>query len=238
MTKAIELAKKIRKSLDMDWVSDIEEINFHSVFGAIYNINAIDIEDKNRLICFIIYAYDPDSQWLDLNRDRNDNKLRILESLGGNSTLPIYQQLLYGGNEIINMCVFNFLEELKTWKWTSIFNLLDYSAKMQRFATEETEAEKSYQKMDREGAVREIKSDVDIETISKVNREKGILLDQSIAKRRDADKLLDEIRKEFVATDHATQQDFGFPITELATKKDKLSWRLYIKERNQKKSAI
>lgn len=236
MQKAIELAKKIRKNLDADWTSDIEEINFHSVFGAIYTINTIQIEDKNRLICLIIYAYDPESPWLNLEKDRFDNKLKMIDSLGGDSNLPIYQNFLYIGNEIINMCTFNFLEELKTWEWIAIFNLLDYASKMQRFATEETEAEKSYQKMDKEGAVKTITSEVDIETISKVNKEKGLLLDQSIAKRRQADILLDEIRKKFVGTDHGTQSDFNFNFTDTSLKKDKLSWRNFIKERNLRKS--
>src|SRR5690606_19314881 len=152
-------------------------------------------EDKNRIICFIIYAYSPHSLWLDLKRDRIENKMRILESLGANIKKDIFQQTISNSHEIVQMSVFNFLEEIKDWRWPTIFNLLEFSSKMQRFATEETAEEKKYQKKDKDGETHNITEEIDIKVIANVNKEKGNLLDQAIAKRREADKLLEEIRK-------------------------------------------
>lgn len=234
MQKSIEVTRTISKNLSVDHSSLLEDYNLHYTLGGIYRLK-IDIEDQNRIICFIIYAYDPESLWLDLKKDRDSNRNRILENLGANTTLKIYDSLRSRNDDIINMCVFNYLEELKNWKWAIIFNLLDNAAILQRFASEETEAEKSYQKMNKDGEVKTITSDIDVETLVKAHKGKSDLLDQAISKRRQADALLDELRKEFVSTDQATQSDFGFNFTDTAKKKDILSWRSFIREKNLKK---
>ena len=48
--------------------------------------------------------------------------------------------------------------------------------------------------------------------------------------------LIDEIRKEFVTTDTATQSDFKFIFTDTAKKRDILSWRAWIRQLNDMKS--
>ena len=75
--------------------------------------------------------------------------------------------------------------------------MLDYSSKMFRFATAETETEKTFDKMNKEGDVKTLTQEYDIDIISKINKEKGLLLDQAIAKRKQADLILEEIRKEY-----------------------------------------
>lgn len=236
MTKAIDLSKEIIKDISKDWMQELEDRNLHFIFGAIYNIPELPIEDKNRIICFIILAYSPGSLWLDLNRDRYDNKKRILDSLAANTNEDIYKNIITGKNDIIGMCTFNFLEELKDWRWTAIFNLLDFSSKMQRFANKETESEKSWDEINKSSGEKEtLTEELDMEKVVKINKQKGELLQLAIQKREQAELLLEQIRKDFMQTDIATQSDFGMKFTDTAKKKDILSWRTFIKQRNEKK---
>jgi len=234
MSKEIDLAKLISKDTSIEYKDLIYEYNLPDTFSNIYSI-ASDMHEANVLICFIIYAYSPDSLWLDLKKDRLENKLKILHNLDADINSEIVQSVINGDNEIAGIAIFDFLEELKSWRWRTIFDLLDYSSRMSRFATQVTEAERRYQKINKEGEVRDVIEELDIDVISKVNKEKGMLLDQSIAKRKQADVLLEEIRKEYVTTDQATQQDFGFIFTDTSKKRDILSWRAWIDELNDRK---
>ncbi|HUM53593.1 MAG TPA: hypothetical protein PK431_17365 [Chitinophagales bacterium] len=228
MQNAINLIKLISKDLNKNWQDELFEYNMPDTFKNIYSLDT-PLANANRIICFIVYSYSPESFWLDLKKDRQENKIRILNNLEADINLEIFDDILNNRNEIVGMAIFDFLEGLKSWKWRAIFDLLDYSSKMFRFATQETEEERTIEKLNKEGEVKRITTEYDIETISKVNKEKGLLLEAAIAKRKNADVLLDEIRKEFVTTDTATQSDFKFIFTDTAKKKDILSWRSFIK---------
>lgn len=234
MSKEIDLAKLISKDLTTDYKDLIYEYNMPDTFSNIYSI-ASNTTEANTIICFIIYAYSPDSLWLDLKKDRLENKLKILHNLNANVKSDLIQGIINGDNEIAGIAIFDFLEELKSWRWRTIFDLLDYSSRMSRFATQVTEAERRYQKINKEGEVKDVIEELDIDVISKVNKEKGMLLDQSIAKRKQADVLLEEIRKEYVTTDNAVKNDFGFMFTDTSKKRDILKWREFIDELNEKK---
>jgi len=233
MQKAIDLIKKISKDLSKNYKEELWEYNMPETFANIYFASE-NVEDANRIICFIVYAYSPDSLWLDLNKDRTSNKLRILHNLGADTNNKLYQEIIDNKSELAGMAIFDFLEGLKSWRWRAIFDLLDYSSKMFRFASQETESDISYQKMNKDGEVKDIKETLDIDTISKVNKEKGLLLNQAIEKRKHSDLLLEEIKKQFVATDTATQADFDFTFTDTSKKRDIMSWRGFILDKNEK----
>lgn len=226
MQKALELAKQIKSSLNKDWSNEFDSYNL-KLFNQAYSIDASQ-KDTNIIVCFIAYAYSPDSFWLDIHKDRLENKKVILNNLDADLNSELFQDILSNRHDTFNMCVFDFLEQLKDWRWRAIYDLLDYSSKMFRFATQETEAEKSYEKMNKDGEVKTITQDLDIDVISKVNKEKGILLEQAIAKRRQAETLLAEIQKDYVATDTATQGDFNFTFTETSKKRQVLTWREFV----------
>lgn len=237
MVKAIEISKSIRKDLSKNWLEELEDYNLHKIFEGIYSMD-ISTSDKNIIICFIIYSYSPESLWLDLNKDRLDNKKQILGNLGITDIKGVYIDVISNSHDIIGECVFNFLEQLKNWKWKMVFDLLDFATKIQKFSTQETEEEKSVDKMNKEGVVKTLTQDVGIDIISKVNKEKDWLLDRAIDKRIKADNLLKEIKTEFVKTDEATQSDFGFYFTETAKKKNILSWREFISEKPFEKKKV
>ncbi len=232
MQHAIELTKKISKDLLKEWKEELWEYHMPETFSNIYSTTTI--ANANRIICFIVYAYSPDSLWLDLRKDRLENKQSILKGLGADIKNEIFEDVINGKHEISGMAIFDFLEGLKSWKWRAIFDYLEYSSKMSRFATQETELEKTFDKMNKEGEVKTLTQEYDLESISKINKEKGLLLDQSVAKRKQADVLLEEIKKEYVVVDNATQNDFGFSFTETAKKRDHLSWKEFIQDRNER----
>lgn len=233
MSKQIDLAKKIAKDLDKDWSDLFWDYNMPQSFSQLYA--HYPKSTANKIACFIIFAYSHDSMWLDLNKDRRDNKIQIAERIGCDINEEVFANVIDGKDEVTNIVIFDFLETLKTWKWRAIFDLLEYAARISLFATKETEAEKTFRKQTKDGDVNEFSQNIDIDVIAKVEKEKGLLLDQAHAKRIKADALIKEIQTEFVNTDMASKSDFGFAFTDTSKKINKLSWRDFINERNEKK---
>lgn len=234
MIKYIETAKKIIKESPNSGFPLLKDVNLHTIFEPVYDMD-ISLKQMNAIVCFIIYAYDPDSGWLDLKKDRHENKLRIVEGIGHKA--HDFERILSGEDEKINDVVFNYLNALTDWRWQSVFSMLEYHSKTTRFVNKKTESELSIEKMDKEGTVKTLTEDLAEETIGKITKTKGELLELAMSRRRQADELLSEIRRDFVVTDVATQADFNFSFSETSKiKPDILSWRSFIKERNNKKS--
>ena len=63
----------------------------------------------------------------------------------------------------------------------------------------------------------------------------GKLLREGLNHRKLADEYLLQIEKDYVNLNHRTKQDFGIDYTEAVTKRDIYSWRLWIRELNDKK---
>lgn len=223
------------KSLEQDHSEYLDDMNLKSVFAGISDLGFPRV-DENRLIAFVIFGYDPDSQKLNIEKDRYENKYQILKGLGADADNELFEQILTNANDKFNMVVLNYLETLTNWRWQTIYSLLDYHSNMIRFANQKTEEEKSWDKMSKEGEKLTLKKDYDVDTVAKVNESKGKLLTQAIDARRKADLLLDEIRKTFMVTDNAVQQDLGFTFTDTAKKPiDILSWRSHVVLKNSRK---
>lgn len=237
MQKSLQLIQKISRQLEDNWFADMHEINIHKIFEPVYKIRDLNIQKMNAITCFIVFAYDNDSPWLNLSQDRYENKSRIFKSLGVDVSKTLFDSVMMNEEETINAVIAEYLVEQTNWKWRAVTTLLDYSAKMMRFANQHTETEKESEATDKEGKVTKIVEAYDIEKISKVNKEKGLLLTQAIDAREKADKLLTEIRKEFVGMEHAVQSDFNFSVTD-EKKIDPMSWSQFIAENNRKKALI
>lgn len=234
MQKAVETAKLIIKNPEKNWLPELQENELAGVFKPVYAMN-LSIINANILIAFCIYAYDPDSPKLDIRKDRYDNKSSILSGIGGNVNSELFESILSNSNEEYNNIVLKYLELLTDWRWQTCFSLVDYHSNMIRFANQKTDAEKTFEKMNKEGEVKTLTSEYDIDVLAKVNKQKGELLELAIKSRERADKLLSEIKKDFVNTDTAVQADLGFVFSDTAKEKiDILSWRSYIKRLKQK----
>ena len=229
MLKAVELAKKIAQNLEINWLSELKDYNLFKCFEPIYKMDT-SIINANTLVAFCIYAYDPDSTKLDIRKDRFENKYSILESINENINSDLFKGVLANENETFNNVVLNYLETLTDWRWPSIFSLIDYHSNMMRFANQKTESEKRFDKINKEGEVKEITEEYDIDVVSRVNKQKGDLLDLAIKSRQRAETLLSEIKKDFVNTDTAIQADLGFVFTDTAKERvDCMSWRQWIR---------
>lgn len=235
MQKFVDCARKIITDLEKNWLSELNELGFNKTFDDIYKMN-VSITESNILVAYLIYCYDPDSTRLDIRKDRYENKCQILTGIGGDIYSSLFKEVLENNNETFNNVVLNYLEKITTWQWPTIYSLLDYHSSMLRFANQKTEAEKSIEKMNKDGEVKTLTQDYDIDTLAKVNKTKGELLSAALEAREKASKLLLDIKKDMMPTDHATQSDFGFDFTDTAKEKvDILSWRQWIRVRNERK---
>ena len=59
---------------------------------------------------------------------------------------------------------------------------------------------------------------------------------EGVFQREAADKLIEQIEKEYVNINHKTESDFGAKFTDVSTKSDVTSWREFIRRRNEKKA--
>lgn len=238
MQQAVKLAQRMSKQLDKNWLTELEENNLHKCFEPIYKMN-LSIINSNTLVAYCIYAHDPDSTKLDIRKDRHDNKVTILKSINEETDFDIFNEIITNENETFNNVVLNYLEILTDWRWPTIFSLLDYHSNMMRFSNQKTESEKRFDKINKEGEVKEITQEYDIDVIAKVNKQKGELLELAIKSRERADKLLTEIKRDFVSTDTIIQADLGFVFTDTAKEKiDIYSWRNFIRNLKKQKQSI
>lgn len=236
MEKALNLCNLIRKDLSLDYTEQLEDAGLLTVFQSVMNLPKTSIEDKNRVVCYIVFAYSPESQWVDLQKDRMDVRVKILDRLGANTKDELFLSILDDRSDLVGISLFKYLEELKDYRWQQVFSYLDFAAKLYRFAHKNTPEEKTWEEINKDGNKQTLKEDIDLDKVAKINKEKSNLLEDSFAKREAASALIDKIKRDFVQTDNATQQDFGFNFSETSKKRDPLSWRQFIRERNARKS--
>lgn len=226
MKRALEIAQKLSDSIDKNCLSELGEANLEVLFKPIYRLPD-NIITLNAIVAFVILAYDNDSPWLNLNQDRYDNKKRILQGLDVEIT-PFLEQVIRNDNDRVNDVIIDYLIEQTTWKWKQAMTFMDYHSSMIRFVSKKTETGKSIDEKDAEGNKITFVEEFDADTVAKANKTKGELLQKALEARKEADILLQEIRKEFVHMDNAVQEDFGFSITD-EKKIDPLSWRDFIR---------
>jgi hypothetical protein len=227
MKAAIELARKMSKQLDKNWLPEFEEINLHKIFQPIFSLPH-NILTLNTISCYCIFAYDNDSSWLNLKQDRLENKMKILRSLTDDCNSELLRSISENENEVINDVIAEYLTSQATWKWKHIMSQLDFYTNTMKFVNQRTEEEKTIEKMNKEGEVKSLTTEYDVDVLAKVAKLKGELLKQAQEAREDADRLLSDIKKEFVQLDHAVQSDFGFELTD--EKKINIeSWKDFIR---------
>ena len=93
MQKCVEAAKVISRELSKDHSFYLEDLGLDKTFEGIYKLG-VPSKDENRIICFIVFAYDPDSQKLDIRKDRTDNKLSILHGLGADTNSDLFKEII------------------------------------------------------------------------------------------------------------------------------------------------
>lgn len=228
MKAAIELAKRISKQLDKNWLPELEEINLHKIFSPVYALQNGNLISMNTAIAYIVFSYDNDSTWLNLKQDRTYNKMQILKGLTNDFSSSFFIDIIENENDTINDVIASYIESQASWKFKHILHQLDFYTKTMKFVNQKTEEERTIDKMNKEGEVKSLTQEYNIDTLAKVNKTKGELLTSALKAREDADRLLTEVKKEFVQIENAVQSDFGFSITE-ETKINPESWRDFIR---------
>lgn len=217
------------KSPGSNWMASIELANLHKIFSPIFLRDGLSITQMNQLVCFVILAYDNESDWLNLKQDRYENKARIMRGLDVEEDDKIFDVIRNEDDEV-NSVISEYVIEQVDWRWQTVFSLLDYHSKMIRFANEKTDTQKTTTE-NKGGEKVTTTEDYDPTVITKINKEKGELLVKAMNARQEADKLLVEMRKEYVNLDNAVQQDFNFSITD-EKKIDIMSWSGFIRKKN------
>jgi len=227
---AVELAKKIIKDLEKNWLTELELANLHTIFRPIYKHN-LAILNLNAIVAFVIMAYSEESPWLNPRKDRLVNKQEILSGIGVDHENNIYKEILNYENDSIQQVILNYLLFCTDARWQECISLLEYSNKMMLFCNQRTsEKQKIGTEENADKQTVDVFEYLDQSEIAKINKEKGDLLLKAIEARSKAETILKTLENDFQKVDHATQSDFGFSFSD-ARKFDVLSWEMRLKKR-------
>lgn len=227
---AVDLAKKMMKGMEENWLPQLENINLHTVFRPIYTHN-LAILHLNTIVVFIILAYSEESPWLNPRKDRLENKKEILAGIGVDPSHGIYKGIIHYENDAIQQVILKYLLFCTDARWREIVSLYEYHDKMFLFANQRTsEKEKTGTEKDKDGEVSDTYDYLDQSEIAKINKEKGDLLLKAIEARSKGDVMLKALENDFQKVDAATQSDFGFTFSD-AKKYDPSVWEMRIRKR-------
>ena len=234
MQKNIELAKKIYKDADLNWLSALEDLNLHTIFRPVYTLN-FRIEILNKVVAFVILAYDNNSEWIDVRKDREQNKILIIEGLGSDPTTGIFSEILKDDNALIKEVILKYLLSQCDHRWQEIMSLLDYSSRTLILSNRKTDSKFIVGiRVNKETKEEEKEYEyLDPREVAKLEDAKGDLLEKATRARKTADELLKSIETDYQKIDHITQAEFGFQFTDIK-KMDIMSWESRLKFRRSK----
>lgn len=236
MRKAVDLAKKIYKDPEANWLSHLEEQNLHKIFRPIYHHN-FTIEIQNKIVSFIILAYDNDSHWINPKKDRYENKLQILDGIDIEKKSPVFKAILNYDDDKIQEVILQYLMAQTDHRWYEVMTLLEYSNKTMMFCNRRTnEKFQVGSSLNEDTKAVEVNFEfLDPREIAAVNKEKGDLIKKAMEARKTADELLRTMESDYQKTDHATQGDFGFAFSD-PKKYDPMSWEQRLRKRRAEQS--
>lgn len=230
---SVQLAQRMLKDLERNYLPDLELANLHTIFRPIYKQN-LTILNQNAIVIFIILGYSEDSPWLNTRKDRLINKQEILAGIGIDSSHKIYKDILHYSDDVTQQVILNYLLFQQDARWVEIVSLLEYSNKMILFCNQRTsDKEQSGTSVNEAGEVKESYEYLDQSEIAKINKEKGALLLTAIDARAKAEGLIKAIEQDYQKLDSVTQSEFGFAFTN--TKIDVMSWESRLRARRQDK---
>lgn len=226
---AVELALKMNKGIEENWLSHLELLNLHVIFRPVYKHN-LTILNQNAIVSFIILAYSEDSPWLNPRKDRLINKKDILTGIGVDPEHRIYREVLHYEDDAIQQVILQYLMSQQDARFVEIISLLEYSNKMILFGNQRTsEKQKTGTEEDKEKGTVDVFEYLDQSEVAKINKEKGELLLKAIDARAKAETLIKAIEQDYQKLDSVMQSEFGFGFTD--TKINPLSWESRLRAR-------
>src|SRR5579863_867095 len=226
MKNYLELAKKIQSDPEENQLSLLEEHNLKEIFTPIYKLNQ-PILTLNSVVAYIILAYTNGSPWLDLNKDRLQNKIGIVQGL----KIPIdnfIQEIIDGENSVVNSVISAHLEDQASWEFQQAASYLDSHQRLVKFANEKVEIGFKTEVLNKDGNKVDLFTEYSSDNITANHEKKAKLLAVAHDNRVKASELSAKLKGDYVQLEHAVQQDFGFSITE-EKRIDPASWRHFMK---------
>lgn len=210
MKKHIEIAKHISSDLEKDYTEYLKENNYHRVFESIYGLRE-DNSTTNILICAIIYSYSNSSKWIDLKADGYSINKSILNGLKADLKKKVFIEFMEMSNDDIVDSIGYFYDTMKAdWRFVTARKNIDFHSANIRQENVDW-------------------SKVDEKDKPKVRENIGRTMKLAVEQRQAADMLISELEKNFVSTNHRTEQEFGIKFTDTEISVNPESWRDFIK---------
>lgn len=213
----VELIKKLVKNLESDWIPELEDYNLHKDFYGIYGMD-LPIKERNIIIAFVVFAYDNKSTWLDIRRDRLEDKKKILKGLGANPNDELFSNILNGENKDVQEVYMKYLHNQKDARFRTVLTCFEFYSTNMITINEKIDTLLADDK------------------IEKIKNERAKLLQECIRIQKVGEDLLKEIKTDYAQLDKITETELGFEYTEPDTY-DIMFWSHFIERRNKKKEA-
>lgn len=221
MSKVLDLILELKSDMSSNWQDRLDKINILPDVKILYG-KGYSQTFSNRLLAFIILAYDNKSGWVEIHKDRWENKRKIWKRLGGEID-DLTRSIIHNENELVNHVVAWYLDYQRDWRWQSIATCFEYHSEMMRFGGFRT-LEEIVEDGDDTGE--KITKEISTDKVAKANTEKGSNIQKGIEHRLKGEAMLDEIRRDFVSLDTITDKEGAGKITETT---NPMSWASFLR---------
>lgn len=127
--KVLDLIYELIKDIESDWTDSLKQINIWDDVRDIYYYNKVsDPMEANIILAFIVLAYDGNSTFLEVHKDRHDNKVKILRNLAGMNAMQndLYNDVVFGFDKFMNTMINWYIDYQKDWRWKDIVAANEY----------------------------------------------------------------------------------------------------------------
>lgn len=224
MSKILDSILTLKDNPSSDWKPELDRINVYEEVAAIY-FQKWSTDFCNRVLAFIVLAYDNRSGWIELHKDRWDNKFKIAQRLGLKTEQKVVKEIIQNQNHTVNDIVAWFVGFQVDWRWDAVLSCFEYASEMMRFA--KTKTNEHIVEATEDGGGKQQLQEVDIEKLSRGNLVKGKNLQDAIEQRKKGEELLKELREQFSVLDTVLHKEGYRKATDLQAME---SWEAYIKE--------
>jgi hypothetical protein len=223
MSKVLDVILELKEDLGTDWMPALKRINIWEDVSKLYT-KRWSTAMCNGVLSFIILAYDNESGFIEMHKDRWENKYKIAERVGLSKSDERVKKIVENNNATVNDVVSWFLDYQKTWEWDSILACWEYHSEMMRFARTKTQDQTV---VDNDEGGDKIMADVDISTLTKGNKEKGLNIQTAIERRKEGDTMHEDLKRRYVNIDTALQKEGKRRMTDATSI---MSWEAYIQD--------
>jgi hypothetical protein len=216
--RILDLVKELHTNLESNWRLRFEELNIWERVHDLYFEYDKELKKmkprfggqmriSNTIFSYIVFAYHNSSKWLDLHKDRNDNKNEIMASLAGISyqTEDAYCKAIIGIDEPFNSIIEWVIDMQMDRRWKQIMADFEYHSNAQNISK----------------FARGAKDMTDA----------GRMLSLAEVRLESATKLLEILRNENVKLDSALTKENRNKLTE-RTNSNFMSWENFIRRRD------